>query len=460
MGYQQETKLCLRFREVDSSETTREDIKIKYLIMVYDIVRSSVKALANMMNEMSIIPLIFNLFKKSEPSKMNREQFSLWLSGFIDAEGNFQVFLDRKYLRVMFRIRLHIDDILILYQIKEFLGVGNVKIEKNSCLFIISDKKSLNTVLFPLLDKYNLYTTKWLDYIDFKSVVNFLLTTNTTLLSDSKLIKINAIIKNMNLNRTSIDYSLIPTIIVNPFWLLGFIEGEGTFGLKNFSPFFQIGQHSKNLMVLQSIASYLQSLPKGFFFSINTLPPKISYTLHSRTSVSVISITNIDALYDYLMYFLLNLEFQTRKGVDFYYWCLLLHLHKFGYFYLPEGKILVFQIANYINEGRYTTNLNKGVEPDLNTIQKVLNINLPVKLVPEMLHVELAKAFAKLIKNRNIWVYDNGVLINSQPFTSFSTAMKAIGYSASSVAARRTLDTGKVVKGRYTFYSFPLNPVN
>ena len=167
------------------------------------------------------------------------------------------------------------------------------------------------------IDRYNLYTTKWLDYIDFKSVVNYLLTNNSTIISDNKLIEINAIIKNMNLNRTSINYSLIPAIKINPFWLLGFIEGEGTFGLKIFSPFFQIGQHSKNLKVLQSISLYLQSLPKTFLFSLNTLPPKLSYTLHSRTLVSVISITNIDALYDYLIYFLFDLEFQKLIKINF-----------------------------------------------------------------------------------------------------------------------------------------------
>ena len=35
------------------------------------------------------------------------------------AAGNFQVFMDRKYVRVMFRIRLHVDDVAILYRIKE-----------------------------------------------------------------------------------------------------------------------------------------------------------------------------------------------------------------------------------------------------------------------------------------------------------------------------------------------------
>ena len=72
MGYQQETKLCLRFIEVGSSETTREDIRIKYLILIYYIVRSSVKALANMVNEMSIIPLIFNLLNIKHDKNPNK----------------------------------------------------------------------------------------------------------------------------------------------------------------------------------------------------------------------------------------------------------------------------------------------------------------------------------------------------------------------------------------------------
>lgn len=102
------------------------------------------------------------------PSKMSA---ALRAAGFIDAEGNFQVFLDRLYLRVMFRIRLHKDEINVLNKIQEILGVGKVLIDGNSVVFIISNVKDLINVLFPLLDKYNLFTTKWLDYIDFKKVV-------------------------------------------------------------------------------------------------------------------------------------------------------------------------------------------------------------------------------------------------------------------------------------------------
>lgn len=37
-----------------------------------------------MLSEMSLIALVYDLFKRSEPSPMNKEQFSRWLTGFID----------------------------------------------------------------------------------------------------------------------------------------------------------------------------------------------------------------------------------------------------------------------------------------------------------------------------------------------------------------------------------------
>ena len=121
---------------------------------------------------------------------MNREQFSSWLSRFIDGKENFQVYLDRNYLQIMFRIQFHIEDVSVLHKIKNFLGVGRVIINGNSCVFIISNVENLLNVLFPLLDKYKLYTTKWIDYIDFKSVVSILVNSNTTRLSSSQLERI------------------------------------------------------------------------------------------------------------------------------------------------------------------------------------------------------------------------------------------------------------------------------
>jgi hypothetical protein len=36
---------------------------------------------------------------------------------------------------------------------------------------------------------------------------------------------------------------------INIYWLLGFVEGDGTFGIKNLVPYFyfQVAQHNKNI---------------------------------------------------------------------------------------------------------------------------------------------------------------------------------------------------------------------
>ena len=102
------------------------------------------------------------------------------------------------------------------------------------------------------------------------------------------------------------DTKSIFTVVI----LSGFIDGEGNFQVfmdrKYLRAAFHIRLHSDD------IALYLKSLVKAFTFSVNTPSPVISITLNKRTSVSVLSIGNIDALYDYLMYFLLDMPFQTR----------------------------------------------------------------------------------------------------------------------------------------------------
>ena len=95
---------------------------------------------------------------------LGREEFAQWLSGFVDAEGNFQVFFDRIYVRVLFRIVLHKDDIQILYKIKNYLDVGTVRISGDSCIYSIGKKEDLINNLFPILDKYTLLTTKFFEY--------------------------------------------------------------------------------------------------------------------------------------------------------------------------------------------------------------------------------------------------------------------------------------------------------
>lgn len=341
----------------------------------------------------------------------------------------------------------------ILHTIHSFLGVGTVAVYKDYCVYKISSVTDIVKVLIPLLDTYTLYTTKFLDYLDFKQAVNLLVSLPTSRLQGANLEFIKSLISGMNSGRQLIDYSTIPTFVFNAFWFLGFVEGEGTFGLKNLVPYFQIGQHNRNIMVLEGIAAALSALPNMFGFTLNSKPPVVSNTLNQTTNVNVLAISNVDALYDYLAYFFLSMQFQTRKSVDFYYWCICLYMHKYGYAYLPEGRALLVKIAAYINSSRYSTASSPAIQPLLAEVQHVLSLQLPIALQPHMTHLLLAQACARLMTTREVWVYDNGALVTGSPFMSYAAAQEAIGISRTSVAVRRNIDTNKAYLGRYKFYS-------
>jgi hypothetical protein len=163
---------------------------------------------------------------------------------------------------------------------------------------------------------------------------------------------------------------------------------------------------------------------------------------------------NVDALYDYIMFFFLSMPFQTRKGIDFEYWALVLHLHKFGYFYMPEGRALNTAVSRYINRGRYINNPTGAIQaPSIESINAVLALTPLISLTPEMTHTQLSLAMtsAKGKASYTVWLYDKGQLVPGSPFSTYADAHEAIGVSRSSRAIGRNIDTGKLYRGRYTF---------
>jgi hypothetical protein len=151
------------------------------------------------------------------PITITRKQFSEWFSGFVDGEGNFQVFFDSHYLRLFFRIRLHVDDINVLYTIQKFLNVGTVRIEGTSCIFVISNLHDLLTVLIPLLDQYKLHTSKFLDYQDFKLAASFLSSLSNTRPTGNDIVWLRSLIAGMNSGRITSGLSSLPVPTISPF---------------------------------------------------------------------------------------------------------------------------------------------------------------------------------------------------------------------------------------------------
>lgn len=111
----------------------------------------------------------------------------------------------------MFTIELHIDDLSVLEYIKNKLNIGNLRTYKDKCIFTVSDKQGVYQ-LISIFDKFNLNTTKYLDYQNFKKA--FLLyherSSNVKIAESRELIdKILEYKSNMNTKRSAI---MLPSV--------------------------------------------------------------------------------------------------------------------------------------------------------------------------------------------------------------------------------------------------------
>lgn len=197
-------------------------------------------------------------------------EFYQWFVGFSDGESSFQIqvrYTDAsktivRGINFSFTIALHVDDLAILQFIKDKLGIGNIAVKGSGdvCVFTVTNKEGLY-MLLSIFDKYNLNTTKYLDYLDFRKA--FLLYHERDIKEynrDKNKIKDQIVeLKNgMNSQRTFFDmFSLLRLrdgnkLTITKSWLLGFIE-EGSFFISRayIEPTFSIELSKTQLFLLE-----------------------------------------------------------------------------------------------------------------------------------------------------------------------------------------------------------------
>lgn len=112
------------------------------------------------------------------------------------------------------------------------------------------------------------------------------------------------------------------------------------------------------------------------------------------------------------------------------------------------------RIINYINDARYSTNPLVVQSPSIESILRVLNLVLPIRVTPSITHTHLAQRSSRLVTNRTVYVYDNHKLIEGSPFYSYRDALTAINKPRTSSRIKRNIDTGKLYLGRFAFLFF------
>jgi len=298
--------------------------------------------------------------------------FLQWFVGFTDAEGNFIINSlkntksDLSRFSFMFKITLHQDDEAVLKYIKDRLGIGGVRFYKNECIFNVTDKEGIALLIF-IFDKYNLNTTKHLDFLDFKEAFYIYWSReknpNGGLLSSVKA-KILELKNKMNTNRIDFYRPQDSPIIITKNWFLGFIEGDGSFFIRrdNLTPIFAIEVTGVQIPVLVQIKEFLEnslgfdkySLFKMKNSSIITVTTKKARN-NSKSSVSLI-ISNINVLNNYFIPLFKETEFLTKKGKDFKDFKTICNIIYNGAHRKEDIRSLVLKLANTMNNFRLSTN--------------------------------------------------------------------------------------------------------
>ena len=213
-----------------------------------------------------------------------------WITGFTDGEGSFgiKIYKAKGYklgwrLEPFFQIKLNARDIDILYRIKEYFGgVGTISFEKNTAKYIIRKLSDIVDILIPHFEAYPLLTKKFADFELFRQII--LIIKNESSLSEQGFIKIlnlryylnNGIseeLKELYPNLVPVMRPEVPERKIQPEWLVGFIDGEGSFNIitvekkSSDAPsmpntsykvwlHFQITQHSRDTVLMERIVTF------------------------------------------------------------------------------------------------------------------------------------------------------------------------------------------------------------
>jgi len=307
-------------------------------------------------------------------SKLTPE-YCLWLVGFADAEGNFQLSNRGGRFTFSFRIKLHQDDAGVLLAIKDRLGVGEVYPAFNKWKryfeYSVQSTKELIEVVLPIFDTFPLLTVKAIQYKYWREAIEIKKNRGVYSGLSSQEAEAIRVLKYRMENKDSQEVANwnsnnINNGVVTGPWLIGFTEGDGSFTLANRKPGLYISQSPISESTLLLILNYFKALysNKQLTLDHGDIPvfPYDTPSQKSNMTAAYISISHMDVLFYYILPFYVNQRFYSRKEVDFRLWIVVLLLFYRGVQDTPTSQFVISSIFNNINNRRYSTYIKSEEE--------------------------------------------------------------------------------------------------
>jgi hypothetical protein len=228
-----------------------------------------------------------------------------FITGFADAESSFNIIVQPKLdtkakwrVKAMFAIKLDLKDKTIIENIQSWFGIGKVYVSGDKVYYRVESFKDLD-IIINHFDNYPLVTAKVIDYQLFKNCLDII--KKNEHLTEKGILKIleyksilnkglsSRLINNFSninvLNRPDFIFKGIP----DPYWIAGFVSGDGSFNIKTTKT--QVGKVQLRFAVTLHIRE--TDVVKGLADYFNKDKNKdISYT-NKSVALQIVNTSNI-----------------------------------------------------------------------------------------------------------------------------------------------------------------------
>ena len=226
----------------------------------------------------------------------------------------------------------------------------------------------------------------------------------------------------MNKNRTKFNLPL-NHIKISPYWLLGFIEGEGSFYLNrsNLTPTFSLSLTQLQKPVIEKIIFFLASNLDSHSYIKATSTKLFNLSIEKprklANGIVKLKISQIDYLFNIFIPFLNTLDFQSKKKLDFNDFKYITTLIYQGKHLIPEIREFIIQISNTMNNFRLSTHndkLNMAKTEDKGSAAGPIVSSAPTLAYATLLKGQEEQQKVKYLNQPALYIENNeGQIINS-----------------------------------------------
>ena len=381
--------------------------------------------------------------------------FHKWLVGFTDGDGSFYIKGLENNFKFFYGFHLHKDDISCLEHIKNNLKIpSNINIRELSVQLLVTKKQWISDNLLPIFDKYPCITIKYYSYYKWKKAI---------------IDNLNGITYNnndvLNIKNTINNYEVIPNLKIpydkiNDYWILGFIEAEGSFDLspKRNICGFNVSQHKRSINTLKAIKSYVLNNWKPIDNTPLLIKNKllkdwdssIKLTKPDKNGVIKLDFYRIDFLYYVIIPKFNSINWYSIKYNSYINWQSIVNIYIKGL-----HKINNKDIINYIE---HIKNLNKKginkINYNIELYNNIINNNKPLYNKNYTYRLNSIIHSKKNITGVGVFVYDlNNTLIIT--FTGYVPASLYFNCSKHEIA--KYIKNGNVFINKYIFKNILLD---